>query len=105
LGRSERQLPVRYNRACALCANRRRLHHRLLRGQESRFLKNGAHLLSTDTGSIDPPRGQGGFASLITFGGGSGKMSAASGQIRLRGEIDAAEAAAAGDCIGTLRTR
>src|SRR5919199_31520 len=61
-------------------------------GKSTIFLKSGDQLLGTDTGSIDLPPGQGGFASLITFDGGTGNMSGATGQIRLRGEFDAAEA-------------
>ena len=73
-------------------------------GKSTIFLKSGDQLLGTDTGSIDLPPGQGGFASLITFGGGTGNMSGATGQIRLRGEFDAAEATTSGDYIGTLCT-
>jgi len=73
-------------------------------GKSTIFLKSGDQLLGTDTGSIDLPPGQGGFASLITFDGGTGNMSGATGQIRLRGEFDAAEATTSGDYIGTLCT-
>jgi hypothetical protein len=73
-------------------------------GKSTIFLKSGDQLLGTDTGSIDLPPGQGGFASLITFDGGTGNMSDATGQIRLRGEFDAAEATTSGDYIGTLCT-
>lgn len=41
-------------------------------GKSTIFLKRGDQLLGTDTGSIDLPPGQGGFASLITFDGGTG---------------------------------
>ena len=73
-------------------------------GKSTIFLKHGDQLLGTDTGSIDLPPGQGGFASLITFDGGTGDMSGATGQIRLRGEFDAAEATTSGDYLGTLCT-
>jgi hypothetical protein len=65
-------------------------------------LKSGDQLLGTDTGSIDLPPGQGGFASLITFNGGTGDMMVATGQIRLRGEFDAAQGMTSGDYIGSL---
>ena len=71
-------------------------------GKSTVFLKSGDQLLGTDTGSIDLPPGQGGFASLITFDGGTGSMLNAGGQIRLRGEFDAAEGTTSGDYIGTL---
>ena len=73
-------------------------------GKSTIFLKSGDQLLGTDTGSIDLPPGLGGFASLITFDGGTGDMSGATGQIRLRGEFNAAEATTNGDYIGTLCT-
>ena len=73
-------------------------------GKSTIFLKSGDQLLGTDTGSIDLPPGLGGFASLITFDGGTGNMSGATGQIRLRGEFDAAQATTSGDYIGTLCT-
>ena len=73
-------------------------------GKSEVFLKSGDQLLGTDTGSIDLPPGQGGFASLITFDGGTGNMSGATGQIRLRGEFDAVEATTSGDYIGKLCT-
>lgn len=59
------------------------------------FLKRGGQIVGTDTGSIDLPPGAGGFASLITFDD-------AGGQIRLRGEFNAAEATTSGDYIGEL---
>ena len=74
-------------------------------GRSTIFLKSGDQLLGTDTGSIDLPPGLGGFASLITFTGGSGAMAGATGQIRLRGEFDPAEATTSGDYIGTLCTQ
>jgi hypothetical protein len=73
-------------------------------GRSTIFLRSGDQLLGTDTGSIDLPPGVGGFASLITFTGGTGETSGATGQIRLRGEFNAAEATTNGDYIGTLCT-
>ena len=73
-------------------------------GRSDVLLKSGDHLLGTDTGSIDLPPGQGGFASLITWNGGTGKMTGASGQIRLRGEFDPAAGTTAGDYLGTVCT-
>jgi len=70
-------------------------------GTSTIFSKKGDQLFGTDTGSIDVG-GQGGFASLITFTGGTGGMNGASGQIRLRGEFDAQEGATNGDYLGTL---
>lgn len=75
-------------------------------GRSTIFLKSGDVLLGTDTGAIDV--GLGGFASLITFDGGTGKMAAATGQIRLRGELTTgdpttpADDTTSGDYIGTL---
>jgi hypothetical protein len=71
-------------------------------GKSTVFLKSGDEVLGTDTGSIDLPPGQGGFASLITFDGGTGAMIGATGQIRLRGEFNAAVGTTSGDYIGTL---
>jgi hypothetical protein len=62
-------------------------------------------LFGTDTGSIDLPPGLGGFASLITFGGGTGPMSTATGQIRLRGEFSPTAGTTSGDYLGTLCTQ
>src|SRR5437588_5258228 len=59
-------------------------------GKSTIFLKSGDTLLGTDTGAIDLPPGEGGFASLITFDGGTGKMTGATRQIRLRGRFDPA---------------
>ena len=73
-------------------------------GQSTVFLKSGDQLLGTDTGSIDLPPGQGGFASLITFSGGTGKMSGATGQIRLRGEFDPVAGTTSGDYVGKVCT-
>ena len=71
-------------------------------GKSTIFLKSGDQLLGTDTGAIDLPPGLGGFASLITFDGGTGDMTGATGQIRLRGELTAE--GTTGDYIGTLCT-
>ena len=67
-------------------------------GQSTVSLKSGSDVVGTDTGSIDLPQlgGQGGFASLITFGPGS--------QIRLRGEFSPAAATTSGDYLGTYCT-
>ena len=73
-------------------------------GRSTIFLKNGDQLLGADTGSIDLPPGLGGFASLITFDGGTGATTGATGQIRLRGEFSAAEGTTNGDYIGTVCT-
>ena len=73
-------------------------------GESTVFVKRGDELFGIDTGSIDLPPGQGGFASLITFDGGTGAMSAASGQIRLRGAFDAQAGSTSGDYVGSLCT-
>jgi len=65
-------------------------------------LKDGEQLFGTDTGTLDLPPGHGGFASLITFTGGTGDMANATGQIRLRGEFDAVSGTTSGDYIGTV---
>lgn len=65
-------------------------------GRSTVSLKSGAQIVGTDTGSIDLPPGQGGFASLITFDQG------ATGQIQLRGAFNAAQATTSGDYIGSL---
>ena len=67
-------------------------------------LKSGDELFGTDTGTIDLPPGKGGFASLITFTGGTGAMANATGQIRLRGEFDPVAGTTSGDYIGTVCT-
>jgi hypothetical protein len=65
--------------------------------------KSGDLVNGIDTGSIDlGPNG--GFASLITFNGGSGAYANATGQIRLRGQLDMAEGTTTGDYIGTICT-
>jgi hypothetical protein len=71
-------------------------------GHSTVFLKEGDQLFGTDTGSIDLPPGQGGFASLITFSGGTGAMNAATGQIRRRGEFDPNVGTTSGDYTGRL---
>lgn len=73
-------------------------------GQSTVFLKSGEQVTGTDTGSIDLPPGAGGFASLITFTGGTGGMAGATGQIRLRGEFSVAEGTTSGDYIGKVCT-
>lgn len=67
-------------------------------------LKSGDELFGTDTGTLDLPPGHGGFASLITFTGGTGAMAGATGQIRLRGEFDPIAGTTSGDYIGTVCT-
>jgi hypothetical protein len=67
----------------------------LFNGRSTVLLQRGGTIVGTDTGSIDLPPGAGGFASLITFDN-------SGGQIRLRGEFNAAEAATSGDYIGEL---
>jgi hypothetical protein len=73
-------------------------------GQSIVFLRRGDRIVGTDTGSIDLPPGEGGFASLITFSGGTGSMTGARGQIRLRGEFDPAAGTTSGDYVGRLCT-
>ena len=68
-------------------------------GHSKVTLKSGAIVLGTDTGVIDLPPGNGGFASLITFNGGTHN---ATGQIRLRGDYDAVAGITSGDYLGTL---
>ena len=72
-------------------------------GQSDISLKSGDALRGTDTGTLDLGP-DGGFASLITFSGGTGAMSGASGQIRLRGFLDQAAGTTSGDYLGTLCT-
>jgi hypothetical protein len=67
-------------------------------------LKSGDQLFGTDTGSIDLPPGKGGFASLITFTGGTGAMTNATGQIRLRGKLNPADGTTSGDYLGEVCT-
>ncbi len=72
-------------------------------GQSVVTTKSGDIVDGTDTGAIDLGPNAG-FASLITFTGGTGAHAGASGQIRLRGELDQAEGTTTGDYIGTLCT-
>jgi opacity protein-like surface antigen len=73
-------------------------------GQSVIALKSGDELTGTDSGTIDPAppigTGAGGFASLISFTGGTGAMAGATGQIRLRGEVTLE--GTSGDYVGTL---
>lgn len=73
-------------------------------GQSRIALQSGDELDGTDTGSIDLPPGQGGFASLITFHGGTGAMNSATGQIRLRGEFSATAGTTSGGYTGSVCT-
>jgi hypothetical protein len=59
-------------------------------------------LLGVDTGTIDLPPGQGGFASLITWTGGTGTFAGATGQIRLCGFLDAVAGTTSGDYGGSI---
>ena len=72
-------------------------------GQSAVTTKSGDLVLGTDTGSIDLGPNAG-FASLITFTGGTGDHGGATGQIRLRGELDQAAGTTSGDYIGSLCT-
>jgi len=72
-------------------------------GQSEITVKDDDRLFGTDTGTLDLGI-DGGFASLITFTGGSGAMAGASGQIRLRGLLDLAAGTTSGDYVGTLCT-
>ncbi len=67
-------------------------------------LKSGDQIFGTDTGTLDLPPGHGGFASLITLTGGTGAMTGATGQIRLRGEFDPLAGTTSGEYVGTLCT-
>jgi hypothetical protein len=70
-------------------------------GSSEITLKSGDVVHGTDTGSLDlGPNG--GFASLITFNGGSGEFANATGQIRLRGQLDQAAGTTAGDYFGMI---
>ena len=70
-------------------------------GKSKVTLKTGDLTFGTDTGSIDLGSA-GGFASLITFNGGTGTAAATKGQIRLRGEFDPVAGTTTGDYIGTI---
>jgi len=65
-------------------------------GQSTIHMNDGSTVVGTDSGTLDPPPGQGGFASLITFNVG------ASGQIHLRGDFDPAAGTTAGDYLGVM---
>jgi hypothetical protein len=65
-------------------------------GKSTVLLKSGGQIVGTDTGSIGVPPGRGGFASLITFEGST------AGQIKLRGDFNAAAGTTSGDYIGEL---
>jgi hypothetical protein len=70
-------------------------------GQSAITLKSGDPVHGTDTGSLDlGPLG--GFASIITFTGGTGDYAGATGQIKLRGPLDQTAGTTTGDYIGTL---
>ncbi len=73
-------------------------------GRSTVSLKSGDQVFGIDTGAIDLPPGQGGFASLITFKGGTGAAQNATGQIRLRGDFDPQQGTTSGDYLGTLCT-
>ena len=62
----------------------------------------GGDLLGVDTGTLDLPPGQGGFASLITWTGGTGDYAGATGQIRLRGFLDGFAGTTSGDYDGSI---
>jgi hypothetical protein len=57
-------------------------------------------LYGVDTGTID--LSPAGFASLITWTGGTGAMTGATGQIRLRGQVDFTAGTTSGDYEGTV---
>jgi hypothetical protein len=65
-------------------------------GHSTIFMHDGSTVQGTDSGTLDIPPGQGGFASLITFDSG------ATGQIRLRGFFDPAAGTTSGDYLGTF---
>lgn len=65
--------------------------------------KSGDVVYGKDTGALDFGP-DGGFASLITFTGGTGALQHASGQIRLRGQLDPVEGTTSGDYLGTVCT-
>ena len=65
--------------------------------------KSGDHVFGVDTGSIDFGP-EGGFASLITFTGGTGALAGTTGQIRLRGQLDPIEGTTSGDYFGRICT-
>ena len=65
--------------------------------------KSGDHVFGKDTGTIDFGP-DGGFASLITFTGGTGALAGTTGQIRLRGYLDPVALTTSGDYLGTICT-
>ena len=65
-------------------------------GQSTILLGDGSTVVGTDSGTLDLPPGQGGFASLINFDTG------ASGQIVLRGHFDPAAGTTSGDYLGAV---
>jgi len=69
-------------------------------GQSQITTRSNELLFGTDTGTLDLGPNAG-FASLITFTGGTGSMAGATGQIRLRGELGEGTS---GDYIGTICT-
>ena len=69
-------------------------------GKSTVNLKGGSQVFGTDTGSIDVAAG--GFASLITFSGGTGSHTGVTGQIKLRGTFDPAAGTTSGDYVGEL---
>lgn len=73
-------------------------------GHSTVNLKTGDQVFGIDTGAIDLPPGNGGFASLITFKGGTGAAQETTGQIRLRGDFDPQQGTTSGDYLGTLCT-
>jgi len=73
-------------------------------GRSDVALKSGDHVFGVDTGAIDLSPAEGGFASLITFRGGTGAASGATGQIRLRGDYNPVEGTTSGDYLGTICT-
>lgn len=65
--------------------------------------RSGDHVFGVDTGTLDFGP-DGGFASLITFTGGTGALTGATGQIRLRGQLDPVEGTTSGDYLGRICT-
>ena len=62
----------------------------------------GGVLVGIDTGSIDMPPGQGGFASLITWTEARNGPKNVGGQIRLRGKANLAAGTTTGDYEGNV---
>lgn len=73
-------------------------------GRSTIFPKSGDQVTGADTGTIDLPPGLGGFASLITFTGGTGAAAGTSGQIKLRGDFSPTAGTTTGDYRGSLCT-